>query len=149
GPTSPSTARWTPTRLTPSRRSSRRRSPPASARTPSPRCWPTRHASPTPPPGPGKPHTVHPGRGCSPVRFPAGHEPAEETTVDIDHGTDRHPVHHRADVRTTDSAADPTAVDTLAYPISPDYVKSWTSVRGLCELIANALDEDRDATVAW
>jgi len=45
-------------------------------------------------------------------------------------------------------AGDRTA-DTLAYPISPDYVKSWTPVRALGELIANALDEDRDATVAW
>jgi hypothetical protein len=69
--------------------------------------------------------------------------------VDIDRSADGHPEHHRTDVRTTDSATDPTAVDTLAYPISPDYVKSWTPVRGLCELIANALDEDRDATVAW
>jgi hypothetical protein len=43
----------------------------------------------------------------------------------------------------------PTVADTLAYPISPDYVKSWTPVRALCELIANALDEDPDATVAW
>ncbi|HEX8627206.1 MAG TPA: hypothetical protein VF755_03430 [Catenuloplanes sp.] len=47
------------------------------------------------------------------------------------------------------SAPPPAAVDTLAYPISPDYVKSWTPVRALCELIANALDEDSDATVAW
>jgi hypothetical protein len=39
--------------------------------------------------------------------------------------------------------------DTLAYPISPDYVKSWTPVRALCELIANALDEDPDARVSW
>jgi len=50
---------------------------------------------------------------------------------------------------TLHNAPDPTIVDTLAYPISPDYVKSWTPVRGLCELIANALDEDNDATVAW
>jgi hypothetical protein len=83
------------------------------------------------------------------VRFPAGHQPTKETTVDINHGADKHPEHHRANVRTTDSAADLTGVDTLAYPLSPDYVKSWTRVRGLCELIANALDEDRDATVAW
>ena len=48
--------------------------------------------------------------------------------MNIDHGTDKHPEHHRADVRTTNSAADPTAVDTLAYPISPDYVKSWTLI---------------------
>ncbi|MFI1996749.1 hypothetical protein [Actinoplanes sp. NPDC020271] len=52
-------------------------------------------------------------------------------------------------------AADPTpghaatTTDTLAYPISPDYVKSWTPVRALCELIANALDEDKAASVAW
>jgi hypothetical protein len=39
--------------------------------------------------------------------------------------------------------------DTLAYPISPDYVKSWTPVRALCELIANALDEDPQAQVSW
>src|SRR4051812_13837130 len=44
---------------------------------------------------------------------------------------------------------DTATVDTLAYPISPDYVKSWTPVRGLCELIANALDEDSNATVSW
>lgn len=42
-----------------------------------------------------------------------------------------------------------TTTDTLAYPISPDYVKSWTPVRALCELIANALDEDTAASVAW
>ncbi|ROO63005.1 hypothetical protein EDC02_5014 [Micromonospora sp. Llam0] len=46
-------------------------------------------------------------------------------------------------------APDPTVVDTLAYPISPDYVKSWTPVRALCELIANALDEDPQARVGW
>jgi hypothetical protein len=39
--------------------------------------------------------------------------------------------------------------DTLAYPISPDYVKSWTPVRAVCELIANALDEDPAAKVSW
>jgi hypothetical protein len=50
---------------------------------------------------------------------------------------------------TLHNAPDPTTVDTLAYPISPDYVKSWTPVRGLCELIANALDEDTFATVTW
>jgi len=55
----------------------------------------------------------------------------------------------RAGPTATNAAPDPTIVDTLAYPISPDYVKSWTPVRALCELIANALDEDRDATVAW
>ncbi|GAB3852356.1 hypothetical protein ACFPIJ_42150 [Dactylosporangium cerinum] len=47
------------------------------------------------------------------------------------------------------AASDPAVADTLAYPISPDYVKSWTPVRALCELIANALDEDRDAKVGW
>src|SRR5262245_14715425 len=41
------------------------------------------------------------------------------------------------------------AVDAVAYPISPDYVKSWTPVRGLCELIAKALDEDTGARVGW
>jgi hypothetical protein len=46
-------------------------------------------------------------------------------------------------------AAVPAIVDTLAYPISPDYVTSWTPVRGLCELIANALDEDPHARVGW
>lgn len=69
--------------------------------------------------------------------------------MDIDDGADKHPEHHDEETRTINSAADPTTVDTLAYPISPDYVKSWTPVRGLCELIANAVDEDRDATVAW
>lgn len=44
---------------------------------------------------------------------------------------------------------DQTEADTLAYPISPDYVKSWTPVRAVCELIANALDEDPAAQVAW
>ena len=39
--------------------------------------------------------------------------------------------------------------DTLAYPISPEYVKSWTPVRAVCELIANALDEDPAARVSW
>ncbi|MEV4511542.1 hypothetical protein AB0K00_21520 [Dactylosporangium sp. NPDC049525] len=54
---------------------------------------------------------------------------------------------------TTDSSdtagAIGAAVDMLTYPISPDYVKSWSPVRALCELIANALDEDRDATIGW
>jgi hypothetical protein len=49
------------------------------------------------------------------------------------------------DIGTADSAA----TSTLAYPISPGYVKSWTPVRALCELIANALDEDPDARVSW
>ena len=43
----------------------------------------------------------------------------------------------------------PRSVDTLAYPISPEYVKSWTPVRALCELIANALDEDPAARIRW
>lgn len=37
----------------------------------------------------------------------------------------------------------------LTYPISPDYVKSWTPERAIAELIANALDEDPDATATW
>ena len=41
------------------------------------------------------------------------------------------------------------SVDTLAYPISPEYVKAWTPVRALCELIANALDEDPAAHIWW
>jgi hypothetical protein len=52
---------------------------------------------------------------------------------------------HPAGASTTSPASDPT----IAYPISPDYVKSWTPVRALCELIANALDEDPAARVAW
>ncbi|MEV6932089.1 hypothetical protein AB0M46_47430 [Dactylosporangium sp. NPDC051485] len=59
---------------------------------------------------------------------------------------DRHTEPHGID--TTDAVPEP-ADDTLAYPISPDYVKSWTPVRALCELIANALDEDPAARVAW
>jgi hypothetical protein len=47
------------------------------------------------------------------------------------------------------SGPDRDIVDTLAYPISPDYVKSWVAVRGLCELIANALDEGPQARVGW
>ncbi|MEV0003497.1 ATP-binding protein [Micromonospora sp. NPDC050980] len=39
--------------------------------------------------------------------------------------------------------------DSLAYPISPEYVKSWTPVRAISELIANALDEDPNAAVSW
>jgi hypothetical protein len=54
--------------------------------------------------------------------------------------------HHSAVTATT---AVPQSVDTLAYPISPEYVKSWTPVRALCELIANALDEDPAAHVRW
>ncbi|GAB3861823.1 hypothetical protein ACFPIJ_56490 [Dactylosporangium cerinum] len=45
--------------------------------------------------------------------------------------------------------ADTVDADTLTYPISPEYVRSWTPVRALCELIANALDEDPAAQVAW
>jgi hypothetical protein len=62
--------------------------------------------------------------------------------------TDSHSEQHDLDGTTTPSATYPT-VDTLAYPISPDYVRSWTPVRALCELIANALDEDRSARVSW
>ena len=47
------------------------------------------------------------------------------------------------------TTAVPQSVDTLAYPISPEYVKSWTPVRALCELIANALDEDPAARIWW
>ncbi|MEV4708208.1 ATP-binding protein [Actinoplanes sp. NPDC049316] len=50
---------------------------------------------------------------------------------------------------TVATTAMPASVDTLAYPISPEYVKSWTPVRALCELIANALDEDPGAHVGW
>lgn len=60
---------------------------------------------------------------------------------------DRHTEPHRAG--STDTVPNPAGDDTLAYPISPDYVKSWTPVRALCELIANALDEDPAARVAW
>ncbi|MFC7530176.1 ATP-binding protein [Actinoplanes sp. GCM10030250] len=49
----------------------------------------------------------------------------------------------------TSGTADLSAVTTLTYPISPDYVSSWTEVRALSELIANALDEDPDARVSW
>ncbi|GGN38086.1 hypothetical protein FHR83_005420 [Actinoplanes campanulatus] len=55
----------------------------------------------------------------------------------------------RTDLSTDISATEPAATTTLTYPISPDYVKTWTSVRALSELIANALDEDPDARVAW
>lgn len=51
-----------------------------------------------------------------------------------------------ADPSTSGTAAD---TDSLAYPISPEYVKSWTPVRAISELIANALDEDPHATVSW
>ncbi|MBM0273996.1 ATP-binding protein [Micromonospora tarensis] len=53
------------------------------------------------------------------------------------------------------AGADPSAsgaaanTDSLAYPISPEYVKSWTPVRAVSELIANAIDEDPNAQVSW
>ncbi|MFJ6775030.1 hypothetical protein ACIQOV_29400 [Kitasatospora sp. NPDC091257] len=37
----------------------------------------------------------------------------------------------------------------VPFPISPEYVKGWTSPRAIVELIANALDEDSNATVRW
>ncbi|MFC0531336.1 ATP-binding protein [Phytohabitans kaempferiae] len=40
-------------------------------------------------------------------------------------------------------------IGTLTYLISPGYVQSWSPVRAMCELIANALDEDPSAHVAW
>ncbi|RSM65282.1 hypothetical protein DMB66_17315 [Actinoplanes sp. ATCC 53533] len=49
----------------------------------------------------------------------------------------------------TIAAPDPIILDEIAYPISPEYVKSWTEVRAMCELIANALDEDSNARVGW
>lgn len=52
--------------------------------------------------------------------------------MDIDDGADKHPEHHDEETRTINSAADPTTVDTLAYPVSPDYVKSWT-VTCICQ----------------
>jgi len=47
------------------------------------------------------------------------------------------------------TAEDAAALGTLTYPISPSYVASWTPVRAICELIANALDEDANARVTW
>ncbi|GAA4731714.1 ATP-binding protein [Phytohabitans rumicis] len=41
------------------------------------------------------------------------------------------------------------ALGELTYLISPSYVKSWTAVRAIAELIANALDEDPHPHVAW
>ncbi|MGW2540247.1 hypothetical protein ACWC5I_05075 [Kitasatospora sp. NPDC001574] len=38
---------------------------------------------------------------------------------------------------------------SMTLPISPDYVKSWTTPRAIVELITNALDEDPHATVSW
>src|SRR4051812_42779384 len=58
----------------------------------------------------------------------------------------------RTNPQQTDTAADSSSDSTagiLTYPISPDYVQSWTPVRALCELIANALDEDPATTVRW
>jgi hypothetical protein len=55
---------------------------------------------------------------------------------------------HR-DASAVDSVADPVTASSLDYPISPDYVRSWTPVRALCELIANALDEDPHVNVVW
>jgi hypothetical protein len=67
--------------------------------------------------------------------------------VNTDH--DLHPATRPASPPTANQAAEPATVDSLAYPISPDYVKSWTPVRALCELVANALDEDPNARVTW
>ncbi|PZG13453.1 hypothetical protein C1I95_23660 [Micromonospora craterilacus] len=61
----------------------------------------------------------------------------------------RNPHRHHDESGDSASAGTTTTTDTLTYPISPDYVKSWTPVRALCELIANALDEDRDARISW
>jgi hypothetical protein len=54
------------------------------------------------------------------------------------------------------SGAGPTApgshlptLGELTYLISPSYVKSWTAVRAIAEVIANALDEDPRPRVAW
>ncbi|MFB8242356.1 hypothetical protein ACFC58_38085 [Kitasatospora purpeofusca] len=38
---------------------------------------------------------------------------------------------------------------SMPFPISPDYVKKWTTPRAIVELIANALDEDSEAAVSW
>ncbi|WP_329492969.1 hypothetical protein [Kitasatospora herbaricolor] len=38
---------------------------------------------------------------------------------------------------------------SMPFPISPDYVKKWTTPRAIVELIANALDEDPEANVSW
>ena len=40
-------------------------------------------------------------------------------------------------------------MNELTYPISPDYVRSWTADRAIAELIANALDEDPNARAVW
>ncbi|MFI1204822.1 hypothetical protein ACH4VR_36240 [Streptomyces sp. NPDC020883] len=53
-----------------------------------------------------------------------------------------HPHHPRIQPR-------PDSVHELPYPIADDYVKGWSAERALVELIANALDEDLHATIAW
>jgi hypothetical protein len=75
---------------------------------------------------------------CSPLDF------SKENTVDDSTATAVPTDHLNAG-----DTADQSTATTLTYPISPDYVKSWTPVRALCELIANALDEDPDARVSW
>jgi len=47
------------------------------------------------------------------------------------------------------STQDSVEAQRLTYPISPEYVKTWTSERALAELIANAIDEDPDFTMEW
>jgi hypothetical protein len=42
-----------------------------------------------------------------------------------------------------------TQAERLTYPISPEYVKNWTSERALAELIANAIDEDPSFRFEW
>ncbi|GAA4470900.1 ATP-binding protein [Phytohabitans houttuyneae] len=75
------------------------------------------------------------------------------------HDTDRCPARCR-DSRVIYTAPDDDEADLelrremavlgeLTYPISPNYVKSWTAVRAIAELIANALDEDPQPHVAW
>ncbi|MDG4760357.1 ATP-binding protein [Micromonospora sp. WMMD710] len=61
------------------------------------------------------------------------------------------PTHATGTPGTTAASSNGTAADadSLAYPISPEYVKSWTPVRAISELIANALDEDPDAAASW
>jgi hypothetical protein len=69
--------------------------------------------------------------------------------VDIDHTLTTLTDNTTINAALTASTGTPPIVDTLAYPISPEYVTSWTPVRGACELIANALDEDPKAQVRW
>ncbi len=41
-------------------------------------------------------------------------------------------------------------IDRLTYPISTDYVKDWTAVRAMAELVSNAIDEDPSCySVTW